>query len=143
MHEQMSLRRLADLPAKDQEALDIFAGRGDLVGLRLDHIMKAQDQPPVRRERGELGRIRRVRAKNRQDVRHPGGGMLANFRDAADGDARRRAVVLIGSLSRWQARQNFSRIKAESEYGAAEFLTKPVDFDQLKIQLRELPNASA
>jgi len=52
-------------------------------------------------------------------------------------------LVLIGSLSRWQARQNFSRIKAESEYGAAEFLTKPVDFDQLKIQLRELPNASA
>jgi len=65
MHEQMSLRCFADLPAKDQEALDIFAGRGDLVGLRLDHIMKAQDQPPVRRERGKLGRIRRVRAKNR------------------------------------------------------------------------------
>jgi len=52
-------------------------------------------------------------------------------------------LVLIGSLSRWQARQKFSRIKIESEYGAAEFLTKPVDFDQLKIQLRELPNASA
>jgi response regulator of citrate/malate metabolism len=51
-------------------------------------------------------------------------------------------LVLIGSLSRWQARQKFSRIKAESEYGAAEFLTKPVDFDQLKIQLRELPTAS-
>ena len=48
MHEQMSLRRLADLPPEDQEALDIFAGRGDLVGPRLDHIMKAQDQPPVR-----------------------------------------------------------------------------------------------
>jgi len=79
MHEQMSLRRLADLPPEDQEALDIFACRGDLVGL-------------VRRECGELGRIRRVRAKNRQDVRHPGGGMLANFRDAADGDARRRAA---------------------------------------------------
>jgi len=55
------------------------------------------------------------------------------------GDVR---LVLIGSLSRWQARRKFSRIKAESEYGAAEFLTKPVDFDQLKIQLRELPNAS-
>jgi hypothetical protein len=92
MHEQMSLRRLADLPAKDQEALDIFAGRGDLVGLRLDHIMKAQDQPPVRRKRCELGRVRRVRAKDRQDVRHPGGGMLAEFRDAADGDARRCAA---------------------------------------------------
>jgi hypothetical protein len=52
-------------------------------------------------------------------------------------------LVLIGSLSRWQAWQKLSRIKAESEYGAAEFLTKPVDFDQLKIQLRELPNASA
>ena len=88
----MSLSCLADLLAKDQEALDIFAGRGDLVGLRLDHIMKAQDQPPVRRERGELGRVRRVRAKDRQDVRHPGGGMLAKFQDAADGDARRCAA---------------------------------------------------
>jgi hypothetical protein len=68
-------------------------GRG--VGLRLDHIMKAQDQSPVRRERGELGRVRRGRAKDRQDVRHPGGGMLAEFRDAADGDA---GLVLIGSL---------------------------------------------
>jgi hypothetical protein len=38
-------------------------------------------------------------------------------------------LVLIGSLSRWQARRKFSRIKAESEYGAAELLTKPVDFD--------------
>jgi len=37
----MSLSCLADLLAKDQEALDIFAGRGDLVGLWLDHIMKA------------------------------------------------------------------------------------------------------
>src|SRR4029077_2968282 len=88
----MSLRCLADLLAKDQEALDIFACRGDLVGLRLDHIMKAQDQPPVRRERGELGRVRRVRAEDRQDVRHPGGGMLAEFRDAADTDARRCAT---------------------------------------------------
>jgi hypothetical protein len=32
--------------------LDIFTGRGDLVGLRFDHIMKAQNQPPVRRELG-------------------------------------------------------------------------------------------
>jgi hypothetical protein len=52
-----------------------FTGRGDLVRLRLDHIMKAQDQPPVRRERGELGWVRRVRAKDRQDVRHLGGGL--------------------------------------------------------------------
>jgi len=44
--------------------------------------------------------------------------------------------------SRWQAGQKFSQIKAESEYAAAAFLTKPVHFDQLKIQLRELPNAS-
>jgi DNA-binding response OmpR family regulator len=29
------------------------------------------------------------------------------------------------------------------EYGAADFLTKPVDFDLLKAQLRELPNAVA
>jgi hypothetical protein len=27
------------------------------------------------------------------------------------------------------------------EYGAAQFITKPVDFDLLKAQLRELPNA--
>jgi hypothetical protein len=52
-------------------------------------------------------------------------------------------LVLIGSPSRWQARQQFSRIKAETDYGAAEFLTKPVDLNQLKIQLDELPNASA
>jgi hypothetical protein len=65
VHEQMSLRCFADLPAEDQEALDIFAGRGDLVGLRFDHILKAQDQPPVPREGSELGRVRRVRAKNR------------------------------------------------------------------------------
>ena len=62
-HEQMGLGCFADLPAKDQEALDIFAGWGELVGLRLDHIMKMQDQPPVRRECGKLGRIRRVRAR--------------------------------------------------------------------------------
>jgi hypothetical protein len=27
-----------------------------------------------------------------------------------------------------------------SELGAAEFITKPVDFDQLKERLRQLPN---
>ena len=41
-------------------SLDIIAGRGDVVVLRLDHIMKSEDQPPVRRERGELRRIRRT-----------------------------------------------------------------------------------
>ena len=54
--------------------------------------MKTQDQPPVRRERRELRRVRRVRAKDRQDVRYPGGGMLAEFRNAADGDSRRCAA---------------------------------------------------
>jgi CheY-like chemotaxis protein len=29
-----------------------------------------------------------------------------------------------------------------AEYGAAEFITKPVDFDQLKAQLRQLPAAT-
>jgi CheY-like chemotaxis protein len=29
-----------------------------------------------------------------------------------------------------------------TEYGAAEFITKPVDFDQLKTQLRQLPIAA-
>ena len=28
------------------------------------------------------------------------------------------------------------------KYGAAQFITKPVDFDLLKAQLRELPNAA-
>jgi CheY-like chemotaxis protein len=34
------------------------------------------------------------------------------------------------------------RRRRASEYGAAEFITKPVDFDQLKAQLRQLPEAS-
>ena len=31
------------------------------------------------------------------------------------------------------------RRRLAAEYGAAEFITKPVDFDQLKAQLRQLP----
>ena len=31
------------------------------------------------------------------------------------------------------------RRRQAAEYGAAEFLTKPVDFEQLKAQLRQLP----
>ena len=34
------------------------------------------------------------------------------------------------------------RRRGASEYGAAEFLTKPVDFDLLKEQLRRLPTAT-
>ena len=34
------------------------------------------------------------------------------------------------------------RRRRASELGASEFLTKPVDFDQLKAQLRELPTAT-
>ncbi len=34
------------------------------------------------------------------------------------------------------------RRRMAGEYGAAEFLTKPVDFDLLKAQLRQLPLAS-
>jgi DNA-binding response OmpR family regulator len=33
-------------------------------------------------------------------------------------------------------------ISRASELGAAEFLTKPVDFDFLKAQLRQLPTAA-
>jgi len=33
------------------------------------------------------------------------------------------------------------RRRRAGEYGAAEFLTKPVDFDFLKEQLRQLPTA--
>ena len=34
------------------------------------------------------------------------------------------------------------RRRRASELGAFEFLTKPVDFDQLKAQLRQLPTAA-
>jgi CheY-like chemotaxis protein len=34
------------------------------------------------------------------------------------------------------------RRRQASDLGAAEFITKPVDFDQLKAQLRELPTAA-
>ena len=34
------------------------------------------------------------------------------------------------------------RRRKASELGAAEFLPKPVDFDQLKVQLRQLPAAA-
>ena len=34
------------------------------------------------------------------------------------------------------------RRRRAAEYGAAEFITKPVDFDHLKAQLRELPTAA-
>jgi CheY-like chemotaxis protein len=34
------------------------------------------------------------------------------------------------------------RRRVAAEYGAAEFITKPVDFDLLKAQLRELPTAA-
>lgn len=57
MHEQMSLRCFADLPSKGQEALNIFAGRGAVARALLDHITKALDQPPVRRERGKRRRV--------------------------------------------------------------------------------------
>ena len=35
------------------------------------------------------------------------------------------------------------RRRRASEYGAAEFITKPVDFDVLKQQLRQLPSGTA
>lgn len=35
------------------------------------------------------------------------------------------------------------RRRRAEEYGAAEFITKPVDFDHLKEQLRQLPSAAA
>ncbi|MGE0259530.1 MAG: response regulator [Alphaproteobacteria bacterium] len=35
------------------------------------------------------------------------------------------------------------RRRRASDLGASEFITKPVDFDLLKAQLRELPNAAA
>jgi len=34
------------------------------------------------------------------------------------------------------------RRRRATEYGAAEFLTKPVDFDSLKARLRQLPSAA-
>ena len=35
------------------------------------------------------------------------------------------------------------RRRRASEFGASEFITKPVDFDSLKQQLRQLPSAAA
>ena len=35
------------------------------------------------------------------------------------------------------------RRRRASEYGAAQFITKPVDFDLLKAQLRQLPETSS
>jgi DNA-binding response OmpR family regulator len=35
------------------------------------------------------------------------------------------------------------RRRIAAEYGAAEFITKPVDFDLLKDQLRQLPSGAA
>src|SRR5437763_14738817 len=35
------------------------------------------------------------------------------------------------------------RRRSASEYGAAEFITKPVDFEMLKEQLRQLPSVAA
>ena len=35
------------------------------------------------------------------------------------------------------------RRRVAEEYGAPQFITKPADFDLLKAQLRELPNAAA
>jgi CheY-like chemotaxis protein len=34
------------------------------------------------------------------------------------------------------------RRRRAAEHGAAEFITKPVDFEQLKVQLRQLPAAA-
>ena len=35
------------------------------------------------------------------------------------------------------------RRRLAGDYGAADFITKPVDFDFLKAQLRQLPSATA
>ena len=35
------------------------------------------------------------------------------------------------------------RRRRAAEHGASEFITKPVDFDQLKAQLQQLPSAAA
>jgi DNA-binding NtrC family response regulator len=37
---------------------------------------------------------------------------------------------------------DYERRRLASELGASEFLTKPVDFDRLKEQLRQLPTAA-
>jgi len=65
MHQQMGFGCFADLPPKGEESLDILAGRAELIGLRYDHIMKAQDQSLARCKRGKLRRVRRRRAKDR------------------------------------------------------------------------------
>jgi two-component system, response regulator, stage 0 sporulation protein F len=61
-------------------------------------------------------------------------------------------LILLGEIKkRWPdmpvmmvtAYGDDERRRTAEEYGAAEFLAKPVDFDLLKAQLRELLNAAA
>ena len=70
------------------------------------------------------------------DINMPGMDGLALLREIKD---RRPElpVMMVTAYGDDERRRN------AYEYGAAEFITKPVDFDVLKTQLRQLPSAAA
>ena len=71
------------------------------------------------------------------DINMPGMDGLA----VADARSRQRRPDL--PVMMVTAYGDDERRRRAAEYGASEFITKPVDFDQLKAQLQQLPSASA
>ncbi len=84
MDQQMAAGREVRLAAKGEQPRDIGTGRREPVGPRLDHVVKTQRQPVMRREGRESRGVGPVRVEDRQDMRHPGGAMLVELRYAAD-----------------------------------------------------------
>jgi CheY-like chemotaxis protein len=70
------------------------------------------------------------------DINMPGMDGLALLREIKT----RRPELLVMMLT---AYGDDERRRRASEYGAAEFITKPVDFDLLKTQLPQLPSGPA
>ena len=69
------------------------------------------------------------------DINMPGMDGLALLREIKE----RRPEVPVMMVTAYGDQERRQRA---SEYGAAEFITKPVDFDFLKGQLRQLPSAA-
>jgi hypothetical protein len=97
MHQKMTLLRpvwrapkFRQLTPEFQEPLDIALRGGEPAGRRLDDVVEMQGEPPVRREPGEGRRVGPLRVEDRQHVGDPGGAMLAEFRNAADGHLESR-----------------------------------------------------
>jgi len=70
------------------------------------------------------------------DINMPGMDGLALLREIK----QRRPDLPVMMVTAYGDEQ---RRRRASELGAFEFITKPVDFDKLKAQLRELPSAAA